>query len=79
MQSLILCRKDKLREESDARGNVSGRGGVWPRGELRRIVKRWKKMEYVSRWICVVRISGERKVTRGEMCRAGEECGRAEN
>lgn len=40
MQSLILCRKDKWREESDARGNVSGRGGVWPRGELRRIVKR---------------------------------------
>ena len=43
-----------------ARGNVSGRGGVWPRGELRRIVKRWKKMEYVSRWICVVRISDAR-------------------
>lgn len=79
MQSLILCRKDKWREESDARGNVSGRGGVWPRGELRRIVKRWKKIEYVSRWIYVVRISGERKVTRGEMWRAGEECGRAEN
>lgn len=79
MQSLILCRKDKWREESDARGNVSGRGGVWPRGELRRIVKRWKKIEYVSRWIYVVRISGERKVARGEMCRAGEECGRAEN
>lgn len=35
MQSLILCRKDKWREESDARGNVSGRGGVWPREELR--------------------------------------------
>ena len=31
-----LCRKDKWREESDARGNVSGRGGVWPRGELNR-------------------------------------------
>lgn len=73
MQSLILCRKDKWREESDARG------GVWPRGELRRIVKRWKKIEYVSRWICVVRISGERKVTRGGMCRVGEECGRAKN
>ena len=74
-----LCRKDKWGEESGARGNVAGRRGVWPRGELRRIVKRWKKMEYVSRWICVVRISGERKVTRGGMCRAGEECGRAEN
>lgn len=36
------------------------RGGVWPRGELRRIVKRWKKIEYVSRWICVVRISDAR-------------------
>lgn len=30
-----LCRKDKWGEESGARGNVSGRGGVWPRGELR--------------------------------------------
>lgn len=30
MQSLILCRKDKWREESDARGNVPGKcvGGV---------------------------------------------------
>lgn len=79
MQSLILCHKDKWREESDARGNVAGRGGVWPRGELRRIVKRWKKMEYVSRWICVVRISGERKVTRGGMCRGSEDCGHAKN